>query len=269
MAEGISSSGCVEVDSKKKPSDMEVLSFLQMVSLWTKLISRATEQQGEPGLPLSPMSAEASHPGPPWVPETVLSPVPSAAQQQAPGLGSQGEAGAAAVGWALMLWESCVSINNSMQLGAPWCYLMELSELRENGVWGQRAPDALCRALLLKLELLPTRSEVEASVPSGAFSIGSDINNELKIRWDTQGFSLALHKQGVMCSSGSVGLWLSQISWLLLISIRPLKLFKHSASFAFPKWVKRMTYFIEVLCIIVRKTQRVLLASAHPLGNCC
>lgn len=80
MAEGISSSGCVEVDSKKKPSDMEVLSFLQMVFLWTKLISRATEQQGEPGLPLSPMSAEASHPGPPWVPETVLSPVPSAAQ---------------------------------------------------------------------------------------------------------------------------------------------------------------------------------------------
>jgi len=63
-----------------------------------------------------------------------------------------------------------------------------LPQLREHGVSGQRAPDALCRALVLSLELLPITFEVEASVPSGAFPMGSDINKELKIRWDTQGF---------------------------------------------------------------------------------
>lgn len=79
-----------------------------------------------------------------------------------------------------MLWKTYDSMNTNMQLRAPWCYMIGTGmrhELQENGVSGQRAPEALYGTLVLSLELLPTGFEVEASVPSGAFPIGSDIKN--------------------------------------------------------------------------------------------
>lgn len=45
---------------------------------------------------------------------------------------------------------------------------------------------------------------MEASVIAGTFPIGSGINQELKIRWDTQGFQLTLQKQGVKCAEEGV-----------------------------------------------------------------